>query len=486
MRSQTEVFSKLVKEVMKLGPASAPPQTTCAKAVTEMAESGSSYLVVVDGGRRPIGILTERDVVNRVAFVVTKDTPVAEVMTTPVLSIDAADYLYRAIARMRRNGVRHMPVTDDDGMLIGLLNLHDALALASSRMVGQIERLTKRANITGLKQVKEAQVELAEELFQDSLPAPEIQALLTHVNNDIHARVVDNRLEEMRLEGWGEPPVKFSVIVMGSGGRGENFLYPDQDNGFILADYPDNEHPRIDRFFSELAERMTRDLDAVGIPYCRGNCMATNPVWRKTLSQWKEQVLIWVRKRNPVALRLSDIFFDFRSVWGEKRLAIDLRAAVTQAVRTHYFFLQTMYRQEAEHTTALGFFNRFKIEKDDLAHKGQVNLKHMGTLPLVETIRLLALREGVPETATLERMQVLRKLQVLDDNEFEFLSGAFTRITRVLLRQQLRDYRHGRTVGNHVFPRDMSRLDRQRLIQAFQAIDDLRKRVKGEFTGDVF
>ena len=31
---------------------------------------------------------------------------------------------------------------------------------------------------------------------------------------------------------------------MGSGGRGESYLFPDQDNGFILADYPDAEHTR--------------------------------------------------------------------------------------------------------------------------------------------------------------------------------------------------------------------------------------------------
>jgi len=486
MRSQTEVFSKLVKEFMKLGPLTLPSQTPCVEAVSAMAEAGASCLVVVDGGRRPIGILTERDVVNRVAFIASKKTPISEVMTAPVLTIDANNYLYRAIARMRRNGLRHMPVTDRDDMLIGMLDLHDALAVASSRMIRQIERLTKRANIEGLKQIKEAQVELAEELFQDNLPAPEIQTLLTHVNNDIYAGIIDNRLEEMRLEGWGDAPIKFSVIVMGSSGRGENFLYPDQDNGFILADYPDSEHARIDRFFSELAVRMTEDLDAVGIPYCQGNCMATNPVWRKTLSQWKDQVALWARKRNPVAIRLSDIFFDFKSVWGEKTLAHQLREAVTETIQANHFFLQEMYREEADHVTALGLFNRFKTEKDDIDHKGQINFKHMGTVPLVETIRLLALREGVLETSTIERMKALSKLDVLDKNELEFLSRAFTLITRILLRHQLRDYRDGRVVSNFVFPRDMSRLERQLLVQAFQAIDDLRKRVKSEFTAEVF
>ena len=64
----------------------------------------------------------------------------------------------------------------------------------------------------------------------------------------------------------GAPPVPFCVIVMGSGGRGESYLYPDQDNGFILDDYPDDQHTELDAFFIKLAERMTRDLDMVGTP----------------------------------------------------------------------------------------------------------------------------------------------------------------------------------------------------------------------------
>ena len=110
------------------------------------------------------------------------------------------------------------------------------------------------------------------------MPVPEIQALITDINQGIHQRILETQLAAMKDAGWGEPPVLFTLLVMGSGGRGENFLFPDQDNGFILDDYPDAKHTAIDAFFIELAERMTRDLDTVGFPYCRGYVMATNPL----------------------------------------------------------------------------------------------------------------------------------------------------------------------------------------------------------------
>ncbi|MDH5749124.1 MAG: DUF294 nucleotidyltransferase-like domain-containing protein, partial [Rhodospirillales bacterium] len=441
---------------------------------------------VIDKQGRPIGIVTEQDIIRRVAFKVSAETAVEAVMTSPVMTIQSDDYLYHAIAHMRRRDLRHMPVVDDAGTLQGMLNLHDALAVASARIMGQIDRLTHEGTIEGLKEIKAAQIVLAEELYQDSLPAPEIQALLTHINNDIYRRVIDASLQNMFDEGLGEAPVPFAAIVFGSGGRGENYLFPDQDNGFILCDYPDADHDRIDGFFRELAERMTRDLNAVGMPLCKGNCMATNPLWRKTLSQWIEQITLWGQKRNVVAIRLADIFFDFRPIWGDYQLAATLREKVTGMIAKSHFFLREMYNETEDHNVALGFFGTFQTERELKNHKGEINLKHTGTLPLVEAVRLLALREGVDQTATLGRIDALHSIGALDDNEREELTSAFELITELLLMQQIRDFKAGREVGNYIDPGSLSKRKKTLLTQSLKAIDSLRKRVRSEFTAEIF
>ena len=45
--------------------------------------------------------------------------------------------------------------------------------------------------------------------------------------------------------------------------------------------------------------------------------MAINPLWRKTLAQWRAQTEMWARRRSAAAIRLADIFFDFAPVAGE-------------------------------------------------------------------------------------------------------------------------------------------------------------------------
>jgi CBS domain-containing protein len=486
--SRTAVFSRLVRDVVRPmdGTLTARPGTPCADVVQRLASADASCAIIVDADDRPIGILTERDIARRIAFRVDPLTTVETLMTSPVISIPRRECLYTAIAWMRRLDLRHMPVVDRGGRLVGILNLHEALAAASEALMRQIDRLSRDDTIDGMRMVKAAQVDLAEELFADHLPAHEVQRLLTRINADMYRRVGELSLRQMAAEGWGEPPAAAATIVMGSGGRGENYLFPDQDNGFIIADYADAEHARVDAFFIELAERMCRHLDEVGIPYCNGYCMAVNPLWRKTLPQWIAQIRGWTSKGSVVAIRLADIFFDFQPVWGDGRLAHDLRGVVTEVMRNNRSFLRQMYHDKLETNVALGLFGGFVTERENRRYRGQVNLKYTGTLPLVSAVRLLALREGVEETSTLERIRALQALGVLEGSERDDLISAFSVVTDVLLRQQITDFHAGRRVSYYVDPRSLGKRNRAALLTALRAIHTLRNRAHMEFTAHVF
>ena len=486
METRTAIFSKLVRDYTRRLPLALPTGTALSDAADQMAEKDASSATVVDGAGYPVGILTEQDITRRAAFKLDATLAVDEAMTAPVQTIREDDYLYFAIARMRRQNLRHMPVVNANGALTGMLNLADAIAAASETLMAQIDTLTQEDSLDGLKLIKAAQVELADQLLGENLPAAEIQALLTHINNDIYRRVVDINLALMADDGLGPPPVKFNVIVMGSGGRGENFLFPDQDNGMILEDYPDDAHTEIDAWFIILAERICRDLDQVGLPLCKGFVMATNPLWRKNESQWKEQVTLWSNKRNVTSLRLCDIFFDFRAVWGNAAMADELRAFVTKTASGNRAFLREMYEDDIEHRVALGWFGRLLTDKVDADFKGQINLKHTGTLPLVEAMRLLSLREGITDISTLARLTALTEAGVLDHDESDRLSGAFHHLSFLLLRRQIKEYQAGRRVSNYVHPETLTSREKSGLVESFKAIRTLREKVKGEFTGEVF
>ncbi len=480
MAAQTEIFSKRVRDVMGAPPVACGPGTKLADVVALLSRSGQSSAVVVDADRRPVGILTEQDIARRVTFQHGPEIAVEAVMTRPVAVAEADDYLYRAIARMRRQHRRHMPVVDDGHRLVGMLDLTETLAAAASRTMGQIERLTQEGDVAGLRQVKAAQADIAEELLEDNLPAPDIQALLTDINRDIHRHLAETATQAMQERGRGPPPVASALIVMGSGGRGESFLFPDQDNGFIIADYPDDAHDRIDGYFIEFATKLTADLDAIGIPYCQGHVMATNPLWRKTLSQWRHQVALWAKRRGGEAVLNADIFFDFQPVWGEAALAAALRADITKIAASHPNFLATMARDDSGHGVGLDWLGRFRTGTG-----GRFDIKRHATVPLVESVRLLALVDGLEQTSTLGRLGALRARGRLDANDHDELVAAFEHIGFLLLRQQLADYRAGRPVGNLVRLESMSRPEKSALRRALKSIGSFRRRARADATGEI-
>jgi CBS domain-containing protein len=145
-----------------------------------------------------------------------------------------------------------------------------------------------------------------------------------------------------------------------------------------------------------------------------------------------------------------------------------------------------MYQDKLEHNVALGLFGGFVTERDNRDYRGQVNLKYTGMLPLVSGIRLLALREGVEETSTLQRIRILAEQGVLDGGERDGLSEAFRVITDVLLRRQITDFRAGRRVGYFVDPKSLGKRDRATLLDALRVVHALRKRAQLEFAAHLF
>jgi signal-transduction protein with cAMP-binding, CBS, and nucleotidyltransferase domain len=479
--TQTEIFRRLVRDQMQPVAVRLAPGASVGEAVKRIQDTAAYQALIVDGSGRPRGIITAQDVVRRIVWRVAPEQDVESVMSAPVITVADDDHLFQAVAVMRRRGLRHIPVADRAGSIVGMLALHDALGFLSHQTLSLIEQLTHEESLDGLKRIKAAQVELAAALFDDNVPAPEVQSLLTDINNDIHRRVLRLVAAKMVEDGWGEPPVPFALIVMGSGGRGESFLAPDQDNGFIIADHPEDARIRVDAYYRELAERMTRMLDAVGFPLCTGRVMATNPVWRKSVSDWRRQIDTWIRRRDEEMLLNCDIFFDFRHVFGDPALSSALRETVIALVPQNPQFLRDLFMIESDHAVALGWFGRLREESDGGDRRGLVNLKLRGTLPLVEGARLLGLKAGIAATSTLERLEGLERQGTINPADHDYLADAFHHITRLLLRQQIEDFRAGRPVDDFVPEARLSQHEKDHLVVCFRAIEKLRATLKLEF-----
>jgi CBS domain-containing protein len=107
------------------------PEESVRTAAQTLRNRGVGALVVVADSNRPVGIVTDRDLVLRV-MAMDRDaehTRVADVMSQPAITAGPLDRIEVTTARMRDIGVRRMPVVSPDGELIGLLSADDLVEL---------------------------------------------------------------------------------------------------------------------------------------------------------------------------------------------------------------------------------------------------------------------------------------------------------------------------------------------------------------------
>ncbi|MDP8228637.1 MAG: CBS domain-containing protein [Candidatus Electryoneaceae bacterium] len=99
---------------------------TVYQAVKNMADNRVGSVIVVDDQNHPIGIFTERDVLNLVSecFDCIKDTTVAGVMTQELIIVVPDDDIESLLCIMTDKRVRHMPVMDE-GELVGMISIGD-------------------------------------------------------------------------------------------------------------------------------------------------------------------------------------------------------------------------------------------------------------------------------------------------------------------------------------------------------------------------
>ncbi|MEB2837268.1 MAG: CBS domain-containing protein [Desulfurococcales archaeon] len=116
-----------VRDVMTPNPVTMPPTATVEEAVKLMAERDIGSILVVDESGRLAGIFTERDAVKRVLAQGRdpRSTRLSEVMTPNPITIDVDSPVEDAVRLMERKRIRHLPVVDREGRLVGIVSLRD-------------------------------------------------------------------------------------------------------------------------------------------------------------------------------------------------------------------------------------------------------------------------------------------------------------------------------------------------------------------------
>jgi CBS domain-containing protein len=130
-----------ILEMCDAGGASVPVEATAEQAIRAMLDRHVGAVAVLDANTRVAGIFTERDVLRRLSLSGHEpaQTPVREVMTTPVEMATLDTTPGQALATMIERHYRHLPIVDDDGRLLGMLSIRNVLQARIDALTRQLD-----------------------------------------------------------------------------------------------------------------------------------------------------------------------------------------------------------------------------------------------------------------------------------------------------------------------------------------------------------
>ena len=444
-------------------------ETTAKEAIDLMVRNRISSVFVSQDGQpggqlSDYGIVTERDMMRLVADrgADALAMPIGSFTSRPVASIAGEAFVYRAIGRMDRLKIRHLGVRDDLERLEGVVSARDILRLRAGAAIGLDDAIDAAESAREMAQAWATLPAVARGLSAEELDARLIAGVISEEIRVMTRRAAELAEIGMNEAGLGPPPCAYALMVLGSGGRGESLLVPDQDNA-IVFERGDPDGPE-DRWFAELGTRIADTLNAAGIPYCTGGVMAKNAAWRGSLATWKDRTVHWVERARGEDLLNVDIFFDQRPMHGELALGAELFDHAFTMAADRPAFAKLMGEKLFDRPSPFSLFGGIRTTG------GRIDLKLHGLFPVVTAARALAIRHGIRRRSTKARLKGLAKRGVGNAEELAGLMAAHGVFTALMLEQQGHDIETGVAVSNSVETTSLSRARQAELKSALETV----------------
>ncbi len=421
------------------------------------ANQQTAILVKKDG---QMGIMTESDISNKVILQrLSVDTPVDEIATYKTIAVAKDDFLFNAKLLMTTHSIKRVLVRDGENVagILDQVHLFSYFADHSGLADIQIERAE---NMAQLQKASVSLLAMVQSLSAKGVKIEYISRLMNELNKKIFIKLYQFIMPTEMLHNA-------CMAVMGSEGRAEQILKTDQDNAIILRD--GFSHPDL----PALAQQWTQYLLELGYPLCAGQIMASNPLWRNTLSEWKNKLYQWYKSGNEEAILNLAIFFDASAPCGDIALLEDAKAYLRQHAQGDASFLSRFARATLAFETPLNWLEHFVVERNQ--HKNQLDIKKGGIFAVVHGIRSLALEYNVHDTNTLDRIRQLAALGTLEMQFSRDLAEAFSIMNWLRLQSGLEKIYQGLPADNYITPGQLNKMERDLLKDAFKLVEQFKK-----------
>lgn len=436
-----------------------------------------NYLVV-QKKNIPIGIVTKEhfskfNTTDTGLYTDNDYTFVSEIMATDIISVQSNQPIFETLLFMFKHNINSLLVINKKTP-IGVINQQDWLSIQVNYPTLLIKKIREAENINKIAELRIESKDTIWNTFTKEENAVSLTHIITVINDAIGKRIQQIALSEMEKQNKGNPPVKFVWIGMGSEGRKAQTIRTDQDNGIIFENVPEQDYEQVKNWFLNYAQIVVTGLNQCGFPLCTGNIMATNPSLCNSVEKWKEMFELIITKADSKQLLEASIYFDFRRIYGEKKLTDELWAFLFASMKMHNFFMRHFSENLLEASRPPVKKWQWRIPLELGITPPPFDIKREGTAPLDAAIRLLALHSEIRETNTLKRLQAILEKgnmpKLLADN----VHVAFDFILKLRFKLEFTIDNKIESSDHLVDPKSLSRIELRKLKDALKTIYELQ------------
>lgn len=390
---------------------------------------------------------------------------ISQIQTYPVLSVKEGDLMFNILLMMTEHSIKHLPVMNESGAVLGVLELVDLASFFSNQshlITVQMERAQTIQNVVDAAKRLDVMIGA---LHAKGVKSRYIAKLVSEINKKMYVKL----FEMIMPQSWQG---KCALMLLGSEGRAAQILRTDQDNALVF------ENGFVPEDVVAVTQRFIEALDEIGFPRCEGNVMMINPKWCKDVDAYKQDIYNWINEPNYENFLDMAIFFDSVAVAGNKALHTQLVDYLFEKVGQNKAILMHFARAVESFESPLDMFSRFVHDK---GHKNEIDIKKGAIFAMTHGVRALALEHGIRATNGTVRIKELNNLGFLSKEDAAEMMEALEALNTFRLHYQLEKLSKGEKMDNYIPVESLGKLERDLLKDAIRTVNRFKKLVSYHF-----